>query len=262
MFYNGCITIPYIIVCKHTINLSEIFGIIFPISKEIWWFASAYFILLILHPFINKFLLLINKEEYHLYLSVIFFLASVIPFYSYFSSVLSWFICLYSLSAYVKLYGVNHNIKPIHYGIVAILSITFIVMSSYIIESIPVIAEKYRYFYGRRGIPMLILSFSIFMSFLTMKAFHSRLINMIGLSTFGIYLISDHKIIRNIIWGEWFNEFIDVQSQFFIIKSLIYVAMIFICCSIVDIVRYYTLEQFYSKLINFLAKKLKQLLLP
>lgn len=256
LFYSAAITVPYLILTKNSISLSELATILFPISNETWWFASAYFILLILHPFINRFLLSINQKEYQYYLLIIFTLASLLPFYSYFADVLSWFVCLYSLSAYVKLYGKDHKfIQSRHYLLIATISLVFILVSSYIIDIIPAISSKNIYFYGKRQIPMLLLSFSIFMSFLTMRQFHSKWINIIGLSTFGVYLISDHPLIRDILWKNMFSIITSVDSPVFIVYSLLFVATVFVCCSLIDILRHYTFERYYMKHIYSLSKK-------
>lgn len=255
LFYSVCIAIPYIIFVKHSVSLSEIMAICFPISNETWWFASAYFVLLVLHPFINQFLRSIDKKRYQHYLIVVFLIVSVIPFYSYFSSRLALFVCLYSLSAYVKLHGANSKIKHTHYVVAAILAMSFIVISSYIIESIPSISGKCLYFYGARQIPVLILSFSIFMSFLTMKQFHSKVVNTIGLSTFGVYLISDHEIVRNIIWTDWLSKITNVDSLYFIPKSLVFTIAVFICCSAIDIIRHSTIERLYLKSLTRILEK-------
>lgn len=255
LFYSVGITVPYLVATQHSISLSEIVSICFPISNETWWFASSYFVLLIIHPFINKFLLSINQKEYQYYLLVIFTLASLLPFYSYFADVLTWFVCLYSLSAYVKLYGANHKcIQSRHYLLVAIVSLVFILVSSYIIDRIPAISSKNSYFYGKRQIPMLVLSFSLFMSFLTMRQFHSRWINIIGLSTFGVYLISDHAIIRDFLWKNLLSSITSLSSPMFILYSLLFVVSVFICCSLIDILRHYTFERCYMKLIYALSK--------
>lgn len=256
LFYSAVITVPYLILTKNSISLSELATILFPISNETWWFASAYFILLILHPFINRFLLSINQKEYQYYLLIIFTLASLLPFYSYFADVLSWFVCLYSLSAYVKLYGKDHKfIQSRHYLLIATISLVFILVSSYIIDRIPAISSKNIYFYGKRGIPMLLLSFSIFMYFLTRRQFHSKWINIIGLSTFGVYLISDHALIRDYLWKNLLGSITNLSSPLFILYSFLFVVSVFICCSFIDIIRHYTLERYYMKLICALSQK-------
>ena len=73
-----------------------------------YWFATAYVILYLLSPFINKFLNSINKNKFICFL-ILFGLISIKFFpkiFSY-SNEIIWFIYMYCVGAYIKLYGIK-----------------------------------------------------------------------------------------------------------------------------------------------------------
>lgn len=83
---------------------------VFPITFELWWFASAYFVLYLIHPFINIFLRRLNQEEYRNLLVILLILWCVIPTFTdtdYQSNYLVWFAAVYCTAGYVRLYGLN-----------------------------------------------------------------------------------------------------------------------------------------------------------
>lgn len=100
----------------------------------------------------------------------------------------------------------------------------------------------------------IITSVSLFMFFKNLRIGYSRIINIIGASTFGVFLIhTSGDEMRHWLW----YDFIDVVGHYDAPSYALYaigsILAIFLTCSIIDICRIYVLEK---PLFNFLDKKL------
>ena len=132
-FYSVVI---YVITCAFGISqfsLTDLVKCIFPITFSQWRFASTYFVLYFLHPFINKFLCSVSKKVYQSLLVLLIIFWSVIPTLTatqFESNSLLWFMLLYAIAGYIKLYGLNPKIKNIHYVIIFALMSIFTYLSS------------------------------------------------------------------------------------------------------------------------------------
>lgn len=76
----------------------------FPITFSEWWFASTYFVLLLIHPFLNKFLNNL-KKSYQELLILLIVCWSIIPTFTnseYQGNSFLWFMTLYAIAGYEK----------------------------------------------------------------------------------------------------------------------------------------------------------------
>lgn len=83
-----------------------------PISSEHYWFASAYFYLLLLMPFLNKVVNALSRQQLAVatagLLMVFCVVKSIVPVklaFDRFGYDVIWFVCVYLVAAYLKLYG-------------------------------------------------------------------------------------------------------------------------------------------------------------
>jgi hypothetical protein len=80
------------------------------------------------------------------------------------------------------------------------------------------------------------------MCFATLKMNYHKGINMIASATFGVYLIHDNNIIRKSLWIDWFRNAEYQDSLLLIPYSIFVVAVVYIVCSIIDLLRRYIIE--------------------
>ena len=90
------ITLLYQMLYIHTtVSISDIIHVLFPLSFEQWWFASVYFVLFLLSPFLNRLLKSINQKSFFGLLFMMFVIWSVIPsilLCDYLKNELIWFV--------------------------------------------------------------------------------------------------------------------------------------------------------------------------
>ena len=259
---------------------SGFFQNLFPITHDRWWFASAYFVLIILSPFINLFISNINRSGLKLVLLILGIFYVVIPTFFIYDNFFTahwgtnqivWFVFMYLLGAYYGKYGFRFDIKASRLFLLAlaIMAVTFITVIIFdkvgMKDPWYLFENKNKYYYEMQSIPILIASVCIFQAFLKIDIGSNKIINAISSVTFGIYLIHDNLLLRELWWKniirdtvltKWLN-FPNVESiQHFIPLSIAIILFVFIVGGIIEAIRLYLIEPLYIKGFLKLGKKI------
>lgn len=239
---------------------------LFPITFSKWWFASTYFVLYLLHPFINKLLNNIEKTLYQKLLILLVICWSIIPTFTgslYQGNGLLWFITLYSMTGYIRLYGLNKKFTGKHYCVFFILCVLLTYASSIVFTLLgnrwSTFEEHNMHFYGQEKITIFVISLSLFMIFETLKMNCHRWINIVAGATFGVYLIHDHSDIRKFLWIDLFQNAHYQDSLFLIPYSIIVVLIVYIACSCIDLLRQFLIEKPFMIFIKSYSEKITNL---
>ena len=222
---------------------------VFPITFSKWWFASTYFVLYLMHPYLNKLLHSIEKSIYQRLLLLLVVCWSIIPTFttsSFQSNSLLWFVTLYSIAGYIRLYGLNVKFTTKHYFLFYLICSALTYSSSVIFTILgskwDIFAQHTTYFYGQEKLTILSISLCLFMCFSTLKMNYHKWINTMASATFGVYLIHDNDIIRKLLWLDWFRNAEYQDSLLLIPYSIFVVAVVYIVCSTIDLLRRYIIE--------------------
>ena len=271
LFYSLVLFVISISLGREQVTFNGVKKAIMPVTFNMWWFASVYFILFLLHPYINKLLKSMTGKEYRGVMGALLLLWSVIPTVTgdpFFSNILIEMFIVYVIGGYIRLHGFSEKIKCRHYFMLFFGSLLAIYLSYVAIilvgTRVPSVADSNMYFYGRVKVPMLLCAVCIFMAFIKMKPFNSKIINTIATGTFGVYLLHDSHALRDFIWKDTFNCVAFQESNMIIPYSLFVTVIIFVICCFIDIVRAKTFEvlamKFYDRFIDKAIKKCLALL--
>lgn len=229
----------------------------FPFAFDFWWFASTYFVLYLLHPFINKMLNSFDKKTYQAFLFLTVFCWSVIPTFvksQYQGNSLLWFITLYAIAGYAKRFGFNEKIHTKHYFMLFILFSVITYLTSAVFTILGAKNEKFAIyttcFYGQEKLTILLISLTLFMAFATLRFKYSKLINTIASATFGVYLIHDNCLVRPFLWREVFKNYEYQNSKMIIVYSIGVVVLVYVVCTIIDLIRQLVFEKMYLNIVN------------
>ncbi len=237
---------------------SIIYGLL-PISLNLWWFATAYFILYLLTPLINIFLNYISKRAFKTILIVLFIILSVFPTVLIGNKFnvpnLLLLLEIYCIGAYIAKYGLR--IEKLNTEKIILLFITFSVIN-YILTIIALFdiikTGDPLFFCGQNKVFVVIISVLLFLYFKKLEVKHSSIINTTAATTFGIYLIHDHPFLRNIIWNTVFKNQLYVNSPYLSLIALTKVAAVFVVCALIEYLRIKYIEQIYMKHVYILDK--------
>lgn len=93
----------------------------------------------------------------------------------------------------------------------------------------------------------LMASVYMFFAFKQLKIGHSKIINVVASTTFGIYLLHDSNLLRKFIWHDLLNVKQFYGSDFLPLYAVISVVLVFSVCGIIDFLRSKFLESHYNK---------------
>ena len=270
VFYSITTYFLSIVLQINNFDIKQIIKICFPITYPGWWFASTYFMLYLIHPFLNKLLHDLNKNVYQYLILLLVLCWSIIPTLTtqlFESNSLLWFITLYVIAGYAKIYGFNERLKSKHYFFLFLI----VLVCSYLISvSFLVLGTKRNElavhaidFFGMERFPILLMALFLFMTFAKLKIKYTKWINVIASATFGVYLIHDSSYIRYYIWWNIFKINQYQESLFLIPYSILVVFIIYVLCTGIEMVRKVLLERpyiiFVNKYVNLLINPLNKI---
>ena len=264
VFYCIGIYLLFVLLGKEPFHIRRFLITLIPISSGEWWFATSYFVLYLISPFINMFLKKLSKTNYKKLLILTTIIWCVIPTFIYTNlgcSDVLWFVYLYSVAAYIHLYKDDLVVNKgkcllIIFGLL-ILSLGICLGVSYLRASHSSLDKYVFRMYEMQSIPEVVMAILIFMIFKNINIKYNKIINIISSTTFGIYLMHDHDFIRLFLWRDFFKVKDFAYKPILIPYTLGIAVAVFIGLGIVDLIRMYLLEKNYMKLIDKVEPKLE-----
>ena len=85
---------------------------------------------------------------------------------------------------------------------------------------------------------MIAVAFGLLLLFSKIH-FHSRVVNLVASATFGVYLISDHPLIRQLLWRHWLtlDKFYYYPGAQALLAGAGVVLLVFAGCTVLDLLR-------------------------
>lgn len=223
---------------------------ILPINFNLYWFATTYIILYFLIPFINNFIQFSSKRNILKLIILLSVIWSVFPTFLFpalgFSEI-GWFILLYIIAAYIRLYP-NSLFNKYKFNLCSSVVIYILIILSVIV--IDIISMKIdfaknhaTYFSGINRLPILLLSISLFLTFKNLNIKNNKFINIIASTMFGVYLIHDNILVSPFLWKTLFKNAKYLDSSSLFLHSIITILLVFIGCILIDYLRIILLEK-------------------
>lgn len=251
-----------------SITLNRVLELLFPFQMKHYWFMTAYVIMYLFSPILWAAVRQMEKKQLQ---NVIVLL---LVFFSISKSVLPvelmvdqegydalWFICVYLVAAYIRLYGLPileksklRGLLCYFVGCVGILGVTFFVRAIYLKTGSldHFIASAFHY----NHILTLLAAVGLFYMFLNMKMPAdkkvSQVICKVAPYSLGVYLLHEHLEIRY-LWPEWLGADASGNIVLFIVRCVIAVLIVYVIGTLVDMVRkcmFTGLEKVLSKVIK------------
>ena len=269
IFYSVSIYVVFACLGWTTFGIKDLIKNCMPVIYRKWWFASAYFILYLLVPYINKLLVSLEQKAYIKLLIILTVCWCFIPTVfnmTYMSNELLWFIYVYAVAGYVRLYGAS-NAGARKYIISALL-VALILLGIFILFArlgvdMPYFAARIQLLYGMQKVHIFAISLLLFLGFANLNIGYNRVINTIASATFGVYLIHDSDYVRPVLWNVVFKNATFEFSPFLIAYTLGVVVIVFVVATIIELVRMYAVEKRYmgavEKVAVFLDEKFEKL---
>ena len=260
-FYSVLIYVVFGLTKISDFSLPSLVKTLFPITFENWWFASTYLVLYLFHPFLNRFLRKLDKQSFQKLLVLLILLWCLIPtftFSSFQSNDLLWFVTLYCIAGYIRLYDLNPAFHVRHYTCFwlvfsALRYLSAVVLLLTGIKAAFAAGNPYALFYGKKSVLTLLSALSLFMVFKNIKMGTRKGINVVASATFGVYLIHDSSIVRPFLWNTVFKTETYQDSAFLILYSIGVCLLVYAACTVIDLLRQNTIEKVYLHVVNKIA---------
>jgi len=237
-----------------------------PASSGVWWFVTAYLLLLVLSPLVNKFFQRLNargRKAFLILFWALWYSISMLRGETY--TGLERALFFYLMGGYVRLEGKNERGKKF-YGLVALLawllgSAAFYARVIPGLFDYPVVNEMQgdlRWsLINSVGVP--ICAYASFKLFCQMDLGSKEWMNKIATTTFGIYLIHDSMIGRGLIWhGILKVQTRQYMSVWFPLWSVLTVLGVFIVCAGIDWARQKFVEPALLGKVDQVGEKLRR----
>lgn len=219
------------------ITNKDLLGTFFPLITRRWWFITMYMTLYICSPFINTALNKIERKDYEKLLIVLAFLFVIMP--SFYPNIpyqdcgygLDNFVFLYCTGAYIRRYDFASKIQ-VNYLFMYFTCSLLILIGRILLQILGKEGPVFNYNF----ILVELGAICLFMFFKDLKI-KSRQINTMVTSVFGIYLISEHPFIRNVLYTKILHCADYYQSPLFVPHVFISLIGIFISCIVIEYFR-------------------------
>lgn len=263
-FYSIVLYLIFVFCGKEIFSVKGLLENCLPLFTK-WWFASAYFILYLLSPYLNRLLNSLTKKEYQSFLILLTVIWCFIPTFttfSFYSNPLIWFIYLYALAGYIRLYGLFDSLKAKTCTFLAIFTSLLTFSSAVIFDilglNITFFSEHSTYFFEMQKLPILVISVLLFLGFSRIDIGFNRVINIVASATFGVYLIHDNNYMRVFLWENLFKNASFAHSGYLIPYSILVIVLVYVVCTLIELMRIYLFEKCYIPLLNRISEKFEK----
>ncbi|NEG54847.1 acyltransferase family protein [Bifidobacterium platyrrhinorum] len=247
-------------------NIMDFVSAVFPVATQLWWYATSYVLFLLFLPFLMSGLKSLGSLRHK---RLIFCMVAVwgvlylIPGAALNIGLdLTGFIYIYVLITYHRWYMRPMKTKTV--WLIFILSALLLLFWNvtlellYVGQSWDLYGVLFLVVDREWSLPVLIFSFSMFLLFERLQL-QSRVINYIATLTFGVYLITDHPFVRDLLWKKIFDFNKYYYLNYPVVRMLAIVVVVYCCAAVLELIRKsifkYTVDMGQGKLFAFIWKK-------
>ena len=253
LFYS--VLIPIALICVGALSFGDLtiydwLTYVLPIETEHYWFATAYLVMYLFAPLLAVGVRTVERRTLKIIIVVLLFYFSVwksiLPVvittdrqgYEY-----GWFLCLFLIAAYIRLYGCPFLDKKrnavLLYAGTGVCIFVLTVVSGILAHTMESFVYYMDMLTSYNHILCLLGAVGFFMIFKNIKPWEGRsasLIRRLSPYTFGIYLLHEHVLVRY-EWLQWL-QVERVQRSFLFVPHMIgCVLLVYAVGTIVDFVR-------------------------
>lgn len=248
--YSVLFLLIALVIGNHYVGGGAFKASFLPFTYGAYWFITAYLLLYMFSPLLNKILKYTSPAQVRLYLLICSFLWVIIPTVThgdFFYSLLLYFFYLYILGAAIRLGYIKVKQK---YLLIAAVIVTIYLIVNILLHlkgQIVNLWSSFKYM-ELNTIYTLIMSLCIFNFFSKLNLKYNKFINSVAASTFAVYLIHENTFVREYLWHRMLHIHTLMCDKLFGLEVILISLAVFTCCVIFD--------KLFSKLLSPLIDKL------
>ena len=255
MFYRLVIYFIFLLSGYQSFNWISFAKTLIPITNISQNFTSCFVVFFLFIPFLNKTVQNMNEKQHSALLLLCFFMYIVLgTFHQVTMNYVSWFIVLYFISSYIRLYPKkwfsNTKITGALLLFSVVLSICSVIGCAWVGTKI---GKNYPFFFVMDSNAFLAVAVGVFafLFFKNIRIPYSRIINTVAASTFGVLLIhAGGDTMRQWLWKDTVDCVGHYNDRFLPLYAIGCVLAIFTVCTLIDILRINCLEKPFFRLLD------------
>lgn len=239
-FYTIVLFVIFLLTGYTAFELKEFVKALLPTTSVTDNFTGCFLIFYLFIPFINKLLQALSEKEHITLVGLCILIYTVFPSlhidvrFNY----VTWFVILYIIAAYVRMYP-----KDLfeHTKLLGILAGSCLLLSWGSVAVMTVVGRKigrdipFFFVVDSNKILALLTGFAAFMFFKNLKMKRSKIINTISASTFGVLLIhANSNTMRTWLWQDMLQNVKWYESPFLTVHAIVSVLAVYIVCTVID----------------------------
>ena len=253
IFYTWGIYLILLVAGRETIGLRRLFKLFFGLFRDAnVGFIGSFMIIYLFIPYINLLIQKITKKDFlELLLLLLFVFSGIATFFDNKEMYggISWYFILYLVGAYLRMYPPvwSTNLKAsLRFFIVSIIlayaSVIFMIVLASVIHN----GSPQYFLYHCNKLGTLLLTISMFCTFKNINISYSKTINLIAKTAFGVLMIHNSSAaMRQLLWRDLLHvdSMSGIPTVSLILNSIVICVGIYIVCSLIDMVRIFTVER-------------------
>ena len=252
-FYKVVIYLIFIASGYESFSFTGTVKAILPITSIGTNFTGCYLAFYLCIPFLNILVRNMSEKQHLALLGMVFFtyiLMGTVPKFGVTMNYVSWFICLYFIASYIRLYPKELFEKAMLWGVCTVVIGSLCIVSVLCCIVLGARIDKQIAFYfvtDSNTILAVCIGVSSFLFFKNLKIKQSRVINTIAASTFGVLLIhANSDTMRKWLWQTVLNVkgAFSLSKPLLVVHATLSVLGVFTVCVIIDQIRIRTVERF------------------
>lgn len=236
-------------------SLMSLIKMILPVTSVATNFTGCYLLFFLFIPFLNILIERMTEKQHTILTTLCLFVYTVIgtiPGFNVSMNYVSWFVVLYFIASYIRLYPKkcfdDKKITGIATLLLIIVSMLSVVAMQWISIKIGRPGIQYWFIADSNKVLAVLTSIFAFCFFRNINVKNSKFINTIAASTFGVLLIhANSDSMRQWLWKDTLNNVGMYGSEMMYIHAFLSVIGIYIVCTIIDIIRRKLLEEPFFK---------------
>lgn len=260
VFYSFFIYVIFVGFGLEDFHIAKLIKAVFPTMFKQYWFFTAYVVLYLLFPYLNKMLHALNQKQHLTFLAVFLFVWSVIPSftnvykYNMYGSEIPQFILFYAIGAYMREYPLNEKTEKRIGGVLTVFCTAVLLGSTLLFDWLARTNTNFykyiSYCFERNSILIILIGVGLFLVFKNIKIKSNAFINGVSACVFGVYLFHENQYMRPFLWKEVFQNSRFAESPYLIVHMIVCVLLVFVVGTLLDFLRQKVLEKPVLKLLN------------
>ena len=234
---------------------NSIIGLFTPITG-VWWFITAYILLMLLAPIINGYISKLTLKGYIAFLVFLWLPFAVIDYM--FNSPLieiEMAVYFYLLGGFLRKRNLAKTLHPLIWAILSVIAWCCSAGLNYIanagVDDNLALKAIVKFSTGLdAGITSVLAACFIFCTFASLRMPYISWINRLAESTLSVYMIHEFPTIRYFLWNNIFKVAVAYKKTLFPLYAAISIAVVFVGCIAIDQFRIYLFHRFRTKVEN------------